>query len=164
MNKSFDKTQDRPDFDTMSYDEIIQFCIRQEQESVDFYQSLAEKATDKPVKILFESLIQAERGHVRRLEQMDEEKFFESVPAKVIDLKITDQLTDVEPDKASSTQELLILAAKREKTARNLYETLAAKYADEPFLTQFFTMMAEEEARHKHDLEAEYEKHVLGEF
>jgi rubrerythrin len=160
---------DKPDFDSMTYEEIIEFCISLEKEAVEFYQSLAGQAKDEGSKARYRELAQMEQGHIRKLEGLDEETFFETTPKKVIDLKTTDYLVEIEPGKSQSgksltTQEVLILAAKREKATRDLYELLAEKYAEEPFLEQFFTMMAEEEARHKHDLEQEYEKGILGEF
>lgn len=164
MDKTRNKEPDRPDFDSMSYEQIIEFCINLEKEAVEFYQSLAEGAKDEGSKARYVELSQMEQGHIQKLEGLDEETFFESTPQKVIDLKTTDYLVDVEPGKSLTTQEVLILAAKREKATRDLYELLAEKYAEEPFLEQFFTMMAEEEARHKHDLEQEYERGILGEF
>ncbi|MFC1620057.1 ferritin family protein [Candidatus Neomarinimicrobiota bacterium] len=155
---------DKPDFDSMTYEQIIAFCISLEKEAVEFYQSLAEKSKDEGSKARYLELAQMEQGHIRKLEGLDEETFFETTPKKIIDLKTTDYLVEIEPGKHLTTQEVLILAAKREKATRDLYELLAEKYAEEPFLEQFFTMMAEEEARHKHDLEQEYEKGILGEF
>ena len=164
MNKDPQKPTSKPDFEHMSYEDIIQFCIGLEEESELFYQALMEEATDRAVRLLYQGLAGMERGHRRKLEQLDEDKFFETAPTKVIDLKITDYLLDAKPGEKLSTQDALILAAKREKATRDLYEILAGKYTDEPFLQQFFTMMAEEEARHKHILESEYEQGMLGEF
>lgn len=174
MDKSKSKGLDQPDFDSMNYEQIIAFCISLEKEAVEFYESLAEQAKDEGSKARYGELAAMERGHIRKLEGLDEETFFETTPQKVIDLKTTDYLVDIEPGKSRSgksqsgksltTQEVLILAAKREKATRDLYELLAENYAEEPFLEQFFTMMAEEEAQHKHDLEQEYEKGILGEF
>ncbi|UCD37363.1 MAG: ferritin family protein [Fidelibacterota bacterium] len=154
---------DKPDFDSMTYEQIIEFCIGLEKEAVAFYQSLAEQSDDAASKALYEGLVKMEESHVAKLEQLDEEAFFETTPTKVIDLKTTDYLV-VKPEKELNTQEVLILASQREKATRDLYETLADKYADEPFLHEFFTMMAEEEAQHKHDLESEYEKGIMGEM
>jgi rubrerythrin len=155
---------DKPDFDSMTYEQIIAFCISLEKEAVEFYQSLAEEAKDEGSKARYQELADMEQGHIRKLEGLDEETFFETTPKKIIDLKTTDYLVEIEPGKHLTTQEVLILAAKREKATRDLYELLAEKYTEEPFLEQFFAMMAEEEARHKHDLEKEYEKGILGEF
>jgi len=73
-------------------------------------------------------------------------------------------LIDEDTSSKLPTQEALILAAKREKAALSLYDALAEKYHNEPFLAGFFQMMSEEEARHKHELETEYESLILGEM
>lgn len=164
MDKSLGKEPDRPDFDSMTYEQIIEFCIGLEKEAVEFYEELASQAKDGGSKARYTELATMERGHIKKLEGLDEEAFFESTPQKVIDLKTTDHLADIEPGKSLTPQEALIVAAKREKVMRDLYELLAKKYADEPLLEQFFTMMAEEEARHKHELEQEYEQGYLEEF
>ena len=151
-------------FDELSFDEIVKFCIKLEHEAVALYTSLAAKAEDVGGKARFESLAQMERGHVQKLENMDEEGFFENQPKPIIDLKLTDYMVAVDPGKKLTTQEALILAAKREKNALDLYTALSEKYKDEPLLSGFFQMMSEEEARHKHDLETEYESQILGEM
>ena len=151
-------------FDELSFGEIIKFCIKLEQEAVALYESLAAEAVDAGGKERFRSLAQMERGHVQKLEGMNEEGFFEKLPRPVVDLKITDYMIDVDAGKKLTTQEALILAAQREKVAMDLYTTLTEKYKDEPFLAGFFQMMAEEEGRHKHDLETEYESQIQGEM
>lgn len=155
---------DKPDFQQLAYNEIIAFCLKFEQEAVALYRRLAEMTPDEAAKSRYKALAEMEQEHVRRLENLDEEAFLGAPPIKIIDLKITDYLTPIEPDENLTTQEVLIMAAQREKTARELYLTLARKYAGEPFLAEFFTMMADEEAQHKHALETEYERHILGEF
>ncbi len=154
----------RTNFDDMTFEELIQFCIEQEKDAVQLYETLASQAADQTGKARFESLARMERGHVKKLQELDVEGFFETVPKQVPDLKITDLMEPIEPGKNLTTQEALILAAQRERAARELYENLAERYGDEPFLNAFFTMMAEEEAGHKHDLEVEYDRRVQGEF
>ncbi len=153
----------KPDFSAMSYDDIIAFCIKLEEEAVALYQTLVDKAENESSRKFYASLVKMEKGHVQKFQNLGEEEFFESAPKKVIDLKITDYMVDVEPEQARTSQEIIVMAAKREAMARELYTELAAKYADEPFLREFFQMMADEEAQHKHDLEVEYERAVLGE-
>jgi rubrerythrin len=155
---------DKPDFNAMSYEEIIQFCIELEQEAVTFYESLVQGTDDPAAKALYGELALMERGHEQRLEQLDEETFFETIPTKVIDLKTTDYLEEVDPGEELTPQGILILAAKREKATMNLYTELAEMSTAEPFLHEFFKMMAEEEAKHKYILEEEYEKGIMGEM
>ncbi len=151
-------------FDAMTFEELIQFCIEQENEAVKLYESLASQATDQTGKARFESMARIERGHVKKFRELDVEGFFETVPKQVPDLKITDYMEPLEPGQNLTTQDALILAAQRERAARDMYDNLAERYADEPFLNAFFTMLAEEEASHKHDLESEYDRRVQGEF
>ncbi len=154
----------KPTFDKISFEELIQFCIEQEDKAVQLYDTLASQAADQIVQARFESLAWMERGHVKKLQELDVERFFETVPKQVPDLKVTDFMEPIEPGQNLATDKALILAAQRERAARELYQNLAERYADEPFLNAFFTMMAEEEAGHKHDLESEYDRRVQGEL
>ena len=151
-------------FDDMTFEKLVQFCIEQEKDAVQLYETLASQAADQTGKARFESLARIERGHMKRLQELDVEGFFETEPKQVPDLKVTDYMEPIQPGNKLATQEALILAAQRERVARDLYENLAERYGDEPFLNAFFTMMAEEEAGHKHDLEVEYDRRVQGEF
>ncbi len=153
----------KPDFAAGSYEDIIAFCIKLEEEAVALYQSLVDRTENESSRKFYESLVKMEKGHVQKFQNLGEEEFFQSARKKVIDLKITDYLSDVDTGKARTSQEIIIMAAKAEATARALYTDLAAKYDDEPFLREFFQMMADEEAQHKLDLELEYERTVLGE-
>lgn len=154
----------RPNFDDMGFDELTKFCIAQELEAVQLYETLAAQSTDQTGRARFESLTRMEQGHVKKLQDLDVERFFETVPKQVPDHKVTDYMDAIEPGPNLTTQEALILAAQRERAAWQLYQNLAERYLNEPFLNAFFTMMAEEEAGHKHDLEVEYDRRVQGEF
>ncbi len=152
------------DFASMSFEEVVEFCLQLEKDAVALYEDLAAGATDESGRERFLALVKMERGHVKKLEELDSDAFFQSAPRKVVDLKTTDYMVPMETGKQLNTQEALILAAQREKVTKELYETLAKKYAGEPLLFNFFSMMAEEEAAHKHDLEEEYERSMHGEF
>lgn len=154
---------DKPDFSAMGYDDIIAFCIKLEKDSIALYQNLVDSADNASSRQFYESLVKMEKGHVQKFENLGEDEFFKSAPKQVIDLKITDYMVDMDPKQARTWQDIIAMAAKGEAMARELYLELAGKYADEPFLREFFQMMAEEEAQHKLDLELEYERAVLGE-
>ncbi len=155
---------DKVSFDDLTFEEIVQYCLGLEQESVALYETLSAEANDDAAQAFFTALAEMERGHVQRLEEMDIERFLQTVPRKVPDLKTTDYMKPIVPGKQLTSREALILAAQREKAAREMYEHLAQRYADEPLLAFFFTMMAEEEASHKHGLESEYERRIQGEY
>ncbi len=155
---------DKVNFNDLTFEETIQYCLGLEQEAVALYETLAAEANDDSARAFFTALAEMERGHVQSLKEMDVERFLQTVPREVPDLKTTDYMEPIDPGKQLTSRKALILAAQREKAAREMYEHLAQRYADEPLLAHFFTMMAEEEASHKHGLESEYERRVQGEF
>ena len=54
-----------------TYNEIIAFAIDKEQEAVEMYSDLADRAQSPSGKILFKELTDMERGHKTRLEKLD---------------------------------------------------------------------------------------------
>ena len=54
-----------------TYDEIIAFAIDKEEEAVDLYSDLADRAQSPSGKILFKELADMERGHKTKLEKLD---------------------------------------------------------------------------------------------
>ena len=79
-----------------------------------------------------------------------------------MDLKIGDYLTDVEPGPNLNYQEALIVAMKKEKASFKLYIDLAA-ITDNENLRSVFSLLAQEEAKHKLRFEIEYDDYVLSE-
>ncbi len=144
----------------MSFDEIIKLCCDQEQEAVNLYTELRNRATDDAAKLKFQELVDMETQHLVNLQTFEIEKYMDLPPAN---LKVTDYLTEPSKDRNLTTQEALILAAKREDKTAKLYQDLAHFFKDNVELNTFFQMMADEELRHKHDLETEYEDEFLQE-
>ena len=54
-----------------TYNEIIAFAIDKEQEAVELYSDLAERAQSPSGKILFKELADMERGHKTKLKKLD---------------------------------------------------------------------------------------------
>lgn len=80
----------------------------------------------------------------------------------MLDLKLSDYLVDVEPEKGMDYQKALVLAMKKEKKAFKMYTDLAAS-ADDEGLEQTFLALAQEEAKHKLRFEIEYDNFVMTE-
>ena len=114
------------------------------------------------VKAMFREMADQERGHKRKLQHLDEVKAAATAVEKVPDLKISDYLVDVEFRPDMSYQDVLILAMKREESAFKLYTDMANR-SEDPDLAQLFRVLAQEEARHKLNLETEYDERVLTE-
>ncbi|MEA3448792.1 MAG: ferritin family protein [Bacteroidota bacterium] len=145
-----------------SIQEILDFAIEQEQEAVDFYNSLAETTKNKDMQKIFKSFALEEIGHKARLTKIMKEGLHDWENESVADLKIADYLTDTEPSPNMDYKDALILAMKREKNAYKLYNNLAYR-APNNDLKEIFLSLASEESKHKLRFELEYDDYVLRE-
>ena len=101
-------------------------------------------------------------GYKSKLEAVKSGKKLLNAEKKVLDLKLSDYLVDVEADKNLDFQAALILAMKREKAAFRLYTDLAGQ-TDDAGLKETFLGLAQEEAKHKLRFEVEYDDEILKE-
>jgi len=145
---------------SMDMDAIVEMCIAQEQQAIDLYRMARDQAKDEASRLKFQELVDMETAHKVALKNFEIEQYLELPPA---DMKITDYLMEPELQQNMNTQEILILAAKREAKTAQLYQDLADHFIMDKKLNTFFQMMADEELRHKHDLETEYENEFLQE-
>jgi len=143
-------------------DEILDFAINAEQEAVDFYSGLSDRASNNEMKEVFLQFAREEMGHKARLMKIKEEGLYNLRNEKVQDLKISDYLVDITPDPNISYQDALVLAMKKEKAAFKLYMDLASKAPNKEF-ENVFVSLAEEESRHKLRFELEYDDFILKE-
>jgi rubrerythrin len=148
-----------------SVQEILDYAIREEQESRDFYMYWSRKVEKSWIKKMFMELADEELQHKEKLTAIKENKLqmrawnpVQQVP----DLKISDYLVDVNPDAELDYQEALILAMKKEKKAFKLY-TDFAENVQEDLMRALFLGLAQEEAKHKLKLETEYDEYILTE-
>jgi rubrerythrin len=146
-----------------TYNEIIAFAIDKEQEAVDLYSDLADRAQSPSGKILFKELADMEKGHKTKLEKLDIQYFSSQKLKPPEDLKIADYLVDVELTPDATYQDIILFAAKREKGAFELYSDLARIYTTIPDVKKIFDVLAQEEAYHKLKLEREYDEVVYKE-
>lgn len=145
-----------------SVNDILDFAIQGEQESVDFYSKLAGNASNPEMIEVFQQFAKEEMGHKARLLRIKEEGIFDIREEKIIDLKIADYLVILTPTPNMSYQDALILAMQKEKAAFKLYLNLAAKAPSED-LKNIFLSLAQEESKHKLRFELEYDEYILRE-
>jgi len=146
-----------------SINEILDFAINEEQKAVDFYNQLAEKVTRQEMKDIFYQYSLEEIAHKQKLEAVKAGEKFNLRSKKVIDLKISDFILDIDIDKKEFTyQEALIIAMKKEKLAYKLYLELS-EYAEDKDTKKLFLMLANEEANHKLRFEIDYDRDILSE-
>ncbi len=142
-----------------STNDILDFAINREQESVDLYERLAKEAPTPQMRDVFLSFAAEERGHKKRLQNIQSSKQFKMIDKQIKDLKIEDYLVDISETTGMTYQAALILAMKKEKAAFKLYINLASKVED-PLLKSLFETLAQEESKHKLRFELEYDEIV----
>ncbi len=141
-------------------DEVLDFAIANEQEAQRLYQQLADGAAHGGSKDLFLSFVAEEKRHEEKLRAVKSGGKLLQARAKVLDLKISDYLVDVEATPGMDFQDALIVAMKREKAAFVLYNDLANAVADAE-LAEMFRGLAQEEAKHKLFFELQYDEWIL---
>jgi rubrerythrin len=143
-----------------NYDDIIKFAIQREEAAIKAYGELSETAKTPGLKDLLIELQNEEKNHKKLLQDITEEQIESFPKEEVIDLKISDYLTEEPPSEDMNFQDLLILAAKKEQNAVDLYTKLRQD-AEINELKELFDFLIIQEKSHKLKLEKEYEKHVL---
>ncbi len=143
-------------------DKILDYAIEKEEDAAQFYTDLAGKMDRPSMKEVFQSFAREEKGHKAKLISVKEEKRLLGAEKKIQDLKIGDNLVDIDMSGEMSYQEALIVAMKAEKAAFKLYHDLA-QATDNADLQQLFLDLAQEEAKHKLRFEIEYDDLILTE-
>jgi len=145
-----------------NFEDVIKFAIAREEDAVEAYGSMSEKAKSPGIRELLLELQEEEKNHKKLLVELTSQKIASLKPERVIDLKISDYLVEEPTGPEMNFQDLLIFAAKKEQSAIELYTKLKNS-SDDPDLQQLFDFMAEQEKAHKYKLEVKYEEHVLEE-
>lgn len=145
-----------------TFNDVIVFAIRREEEAARTYGELFRMAKDESARKLLLDLQEDEKNHKKVLQGLTEGRAAASSGKDVRDLKLSDPLVAEPLDPAMNFQDLLIFAAKKEKKAADLYRGLARESAS-PELKRLFEYLEKQEKAHKLRLELEYEKHVLWE-
>jgi len=143
-----------------SFKDIVNYAISREEAAIKAYGDMAGRATFPGLKELLLELQGEEKNHKQLLENISESQMQNLEVKEVIDLKISDHLTEEPPTEDMNFQDLLIIAAKKEQQAVELYTTLERSAGDEE-LKKLFQFLIQQEKTHKFKIESEYEKHVL---
>lgn len=143
-----------------TFEDIIAFAIKKEEEAIDSYGSMAGKAKSPGIRELLLELQGEEKNHKKLLENITAERIESLKIKEVTDLKISDYLVEEPPSPEMGFQDLLILAAKKEQRAVELYSDLGNKAEGEE-LKKLFEFLVMQEKSHKLKLEKEYDAHVL---
>ncbi len=146
--------------DEKKFTEIIQFAIEKEVEAFNFYREASQSAKYSGGKELFLSLSKEEEGHRKLLQNLNMEKVAQKRIEKVPDLHISDYMVEVTMKPDLSYADILRIAMKREEKSLKLYNDMKESNTDDD-LKKLFTLLANEEAKHKLKLEKVYDDEVL---
>lgn len=145
-----------------TFDELLDFAIREEELAAEYYTNLAAKVNEQHVRDTLLDMAEQERGHKNKLEAVKSKGAVKSGLSRVSDLQIADYLVVVDPTPDLSFQGALIIAMKREKAAYKMYSDLAAR-SDNEELSKLFRFLAQEEAAHKLGFEIQYDDLIFQE-
>ncbi len=146
--------------DEKKFQEVIKFAIDKEIKSYNFYTNASQVAKYSGAKDLFSDLAQQEVGHRKMLEKLDLKKIARAKIEKVPDLKISDYIVDAEFKPDMPYADILRIAIKMEERALKLYNNMNQSNQDEN-LKKLFSLLANEEAKHKLRLEKIYDDEIL---
>jgi rubrerythrin len=146
--------------DEKKFQEIIQFAIQREIESVDFYNKASKMVKHSGTRDLFLDFMKQEEGHKKKLEEVRVGKISLEKIEKIPNLKISDYMVEAELKPEISYADILRIAMKREEHSVSLYTDLNKKNQDEN-LGNLFTFLIQEESKHKYFIEKIYDDEVL---
>jgi rubrerythrin len=146
--------------DEKKFNEIIQFAIQREIESMDFYDKASKMVKHSGTKDLFLDFMKQEEGHKTKLEEVKAGKIVLGKIEKIPDLKVSDYMVETELKPDISYGDILRIAMKREERSVKLYTDLNEKNQDEN-LKNLFTFLIQEESKHKYYIEKLYDDEVL---
>ena len=143
-----------------NFKEVVTFAIRKEAEAYNLYTTYSQLVKNPGTKAMFEELAKEEQRHREILVGVDKKDVSEYKLEKIPDIKISDFIDEQEFSPDTDYASALRLAIKREEFSLRLYNLMAER-AEGPELKKLFSVLAQEEAKHKLRLEGEYDENVL---
>jgi rubrerythrin len=142
------------------FQEVIQFAIEREIESVDFYTKASRVVKFSGSKELFLDFAKEEQGHRKLLENIHMERVGQTRIETIPNLRISDYMVDAEFRPEMPYADILRMAMKREERSIQLYHDLKEPVQDED-LKKLFSFLVQEETKHKYRLEKVYDDEIL---
>ncbi|MEA3429965.1 MAG: ferritin family protein [Nanoarchaeota archaeon] len=133
---------------------ILEKAMKEEEYFYNFYNDLAERATDEEIKRALRGLAEAEKMHKERLASLN----IENVQVDKIDaLNISEELGLPSIEEFLDIKTMYEFAIKQEKAAKELYIALAEAVDDENG-KKLLLALSEEESKHEQLLAQELDK------
>jgi rubrerythrin len=136
---------------------ILKKAANKEQGSYLIYKNAASRAKDAQIKTTLSKFAEEELKHKQAIEDFN----IETLSNKEIEIEetsrqgISEYLTSTDEglSEGSDFNDILVYAAKREKKAFEFYSSML-KQVDDAELKKLFVWLAQEESKHKEDIEA----------
>lgn len=144
-----------------SIEDIIQYAIDKEIEAAEFYETAAESVKLEGAKGVLREYAAEERKHEQILKDLksNQAKISSYKFEKIQDIQRSDFLVEMEYRPDMDYVDLMRLAMKREEKANKLYLKLADS-TDNAEHAEFFKILAQEELKHKNELETLYDDYM----
>ena len=136
-------------------EDILEYAIEQEIQANSFYSKLAHDVQKADLRETLQNFAADEFQHKLRLEGVRDGQVA-LTEEQIGSLHIAEHLAPVPLRGDMSYKELLEYAIRKEDHAEQLYRKLA-QATKRPEVRKMFTLLAQEEARHKFNLEFEYD-------
>lgn len=143
-------------------EDVLKWAIEREDAAHKLYRGALDKINDPGARAMISQLAEEELSHKESLEKLSIERLKELRPQKIEDLKIAEYLKNRELMETSTLQDVLVFAMKREKEAHDFY-TRFALAIKEPEVKKVLEALAQQELRHKRDIEAFYDEVIYQE-
>lgn len=142
------------------FENILDFAIEREWESVRFYHRLLQEAPSLAMMEAIRGVELVERQHINTLEQFRKAGFKSQAIPSVDNIQLGEYyVTAVENQNYCN---MLMTAIQREELSHKLYKALAETSRD-PEVADLFEKLASEETQHKSYFESLYDSEVLKE-
>jgi rubrerythrin len=146
---------------------ILNRAVRFEEDSFNLYNSAISKVKNPQTKDWLKELADWELTHKAKLEALLKGDLNwairKSKREQVADFQIGDYLVAAPLSDKSDFQDVLLVAIKREESARDFYASMV-ELVDAGEAHDLFDLLAKEEAKHKQMVEKYYEEYVYKEF
>ena len=136
---------------------ILKKAAAKEEGTYQLYKNAADKMTDLQTKSVLNNFAEEELKHKQIIENFNAE-MLENLKAEAVETSrqgITEFLTDADEGLGEQPdfKDVLVYAAKREKKAFEFYNNMSEQVEDSD-LKKLFVWLAQEETKHKEDIEA----------
>jgi rubrerythrin len=148
--------------DLNNFNEVVTFAIRKEAEAYNLYITYSQKVKDPGAKVMFSELAGEEQKHREILQGVEKKDAAEYKLEKIPDMKISEFIEEGKFSPDLDFASALRLAIKREEQAFKMYDHLAQGTEDAE-LKKLFSVLAQEESKHKLRLEDQYDQNVMWE-